>query len=319
MKWCAAVVICTLGASAVLEASPAKERRGSFKVPLWVEPKAEEQDLDLGPEDLNARVQGRPARVLSVSRPGDNLMALVVFDLTGDLELGDKAKEALIGQIQQLPERSYVGLLRSQDGLKVLLDPTKDRAAVASAVREVPVSGKAALLESVETMEGIADTILSKASIRVAVFYVTDSDVGNYREDFTNPVINWSDSHDLSRRFPEQLIHEKIAKMEARLAGSQAPLFIVHLNYRSDRLNEAYQNGLKRLAEVTGGSALFCRSIAEIPDATGKIFATIDSHYSVSLEMPERAGKSVEVQLELATSAGGDERNLSYRTHFVFK
>jgi hypothetical protein len=319
MRWPAVVVFCALGALLALAASSVKERRGSFKVPLWVEPKAEKQELNLGPKDLNARLQGEPAKVLAVSRPGDDLMVLVVFDLTEHLELADKAKDALVEQIEQLPERSYVGLLRSQDGLKVLLDPTRDRAALAAAIRNVPVSGKAGLLESVETMETIADSILSKASIRVAVFYVTDSDVGNYREDFTNPVINWSDSHDLSRRFPEQLIQEKIAKMEARLAGSQAPLFIVHLNYRSDRLNEAYQNGLKRLAEVTGGSAVFCRSIAEIPDSIGKTLATIDSHYSVSLEAPERAGKSVEVQLELAKSGNGNGRNLTYRTRFVFK
>jgi len=319
MRWPAVVVFCSLGALLALAASSVKERRGSFKVPLWVEPKAEKQELNLGPKDLNARLQGEPAKVLAVSRPGDDLMVLVVFDLTEYLELADKAKDALVERIEQLPERSYVGLLRSQDGLKVLLDPTRDRAALAAAIRNVPVSGKAGLLESVETMETIADSILSKASIRVAVFYVTDSDVGNYREDFTNPVINWSDSHDLSRRFPEQLIQEKIAKMEARLAGSQAPLFIVHLNYRSDRLNEAYQNGLKRLAEVTGGSAVFCRSIAEIPDSIGKTLATIDAHYSVSLEAPERAGKSVEVQLELAKSGNGNGRNLTYRTRFVFK
>ncbi len=132
-------------------------------------------------------------------------------------------------------------------------------------------------------------------------------------------MINYSDSHDLSRRFPEQLIQEKIAKMEANLAGRQAPLFIVHLDYRSGALNEAYQNGLKRLAEVTGGSAVICRSIAEIPESIQKMFATIDSHYSVSLEPPERTARSVEVQLGLAEPAGGNGRSLSYRTRFVFK
>jgi von Willebrand factor type A domain len=243
----------------------------------------------------------------------------VVFDLTESMELADRAKQALIERIEQLPEHSYVGIMRAQDGLRVLLDPTTDRKAVAAAIAEVPVSGKAGLLETVETIETIADSILSKAAIRVAVFYVTDSEVSNYREDFTNPVINSSDSHDLSRRFPEQLIQEKIAKMEANLAGRQAPLFIVHLDYRSDRLNEAYQNGLRRLAEVTGGSALVCRSVVEIPESIRNVFTTIDSHYSVSLLPPQRTAKSVAVELGLAETANGNGRSLSYRTRFVFK
>jgi hypothetical protein len=190
---------------------------------------------------------------------------------------------------------------------------------MAGAINDVPVSGKAGLLETVESIEIIADSILAKAAIRVAVVYITDSDVRNYREDFTNPVINESDSHDLSRSFPEQLIQEKIAKMEANLAGRQAPLFIVHLDYRSGRLHEAYQNGLQRLAAVTGGSAVFCRSVAEIPESINNMFSLIDSHYSVSLEPPERTAKSVIVELGLAEPEGASGRSLSYRTRFVFK
>jgi hypothetical protein len=166
-------------------------------------------------------------------------------------------------------------------------------------------------------METIADAILAKANVRVAVLYVTDSDVGNYREDFTNPVINSSDSGDLSRRFPEQLIQERIARVEANLAGRQAPLFIVHLNYRNDRLNEAYQVGLRRLSEITGGAAEFCRSVVEIPTAIQKSFELIASHYSVSLEVPDRSLKSVEIQLGLADGRGG--RSLNYRTRFALR
>jgi len=75
----------------------------------------------------------------------------------------------------------------------VLADPGTDRAAAVSAVRDLPVSGKAALLDCVETVTQLADSILAKTAVRVAVFYLTDSDPENYREDFTNPVINSSD------------------------------------------------------------------------------------------------------------------------------
>lgn len=319
MKRSPVLMCCLMFFCASLFAGSAKERRGAIKVSFWIEPKTQKQELALEPKHLSARLQGAPAKVLAVSRPGDDLLALLIFDLTESMELADKAKQALVERIKALPEHTYIGLLRAQDGLRVLLDPTKDREAMAGAIAQVPVSGKAGLIETVETVETIADSILSKASIRVAVFYITDSDVSNYREDFTNPVINSSDSHDLSRQFPEQLIQEKIAKMEANLAGRQAPLFIVHLDYRSGRLNEAYQNGLKRLAEVTGGSAVFCRSIVEIPESIQTMFSTIDSHYSVSLEPPERTSKSVAVELGLAEPSGANGRSLSYRPRFVFK
>ena len=82
---------------------------------------------------------------------------------------------------------------------------------------------------------------------------MTDSEVRNYREDFTNPVINSSDSRDLSRRFPEGLIRERISRVTTSLSRFQTPISIVHLRYSRDRLDEAYQNGLLQMAQLTGG------------------------------------------------------------------
>ena len=89
---------------------------------------------------------------------------------------------------------------------------------------------------------------------------------------------------------------------------------MVHLRYRSDRLGESYQNGLKQLAEVTGGSAIFCRSSEEIADAIHRAVALIASSYSVAVAVPERRSKSFEVRLD----AGG-KCNLTYRTRFVYE
>jgi hypothetical protein len=251
--------------------------------------------------------------VLAVQGPGEGLILLLVLDLAGDLAFIEPAKQALAAEIAKMPPNTWVGVLRAQDGLRVLTDPAPEREASLAAVREIGIAAKAGLLDTVETAEQIGDAMLSKARVRVAVLYVTDSDVQNYREDFTNPVINSSDAHDLGRRFPEGLVREKIAKLSARLNGRQAPLFIVHLRYRSDRLNEAYQSGLKELAQTAGGSAQFCRSDGEIPEAVRKTFETIASYYSVTLALPERAGGDVQVQLE--TEAG----NLTYRTRFLLK
>jgi hypothetical protein len=285
--------------------APPKLTQRQIRIPLWTD------GAGLAPADLTATLEGASSRVLAVKGPGDDLMILIVLDLVGDLSLVDAAKGSLVTAIGSLPGSATVGLLRAQDGLKVLLDPTGDRAALTRAITELPVSGHAGLLDTVETMGRLADSILARSSVRVAILYVTDGDVTNYREDFTNPVINSSDSHDLSRRFPESLILEKISKLDAGLSRQQAPLFIVHLRYRNDRLNEAYQNGLKQLAETTAGTALFCRSSAEIPDAIQKTLDQISSHYSVTLALPERASRNVQVQIE---SAG---RAMSYRTRFV--
>ena len=54
--------------------------------------------------------------------------------------------------------------------------------------------------------------MVRKTYVRSAVLYITDSNIYNYREDYTNPVINYSDRGDLSRRFPEGLVREQVLR-----------------------------------------------------------------------------------------------------------
>jgi hypothetical protein len=287
--------------------------RDVVRVPVWAVTKDPSQIQPLSPKAFSGKVDGEPAAVVAAHGPGDDLIVLVVLDLSEDIALADVAKTSLISAIEALPPKAEVALLRAQDGLHVLADPATDRAAISDAIRTVAVSGKAGFLDTVEVAARIADTMLSKAAVRVAVVYVTDSNVGNYREDFTNPVINSSDQHDLSRNFPEGLIREKISKLEANLAVFEAPLFVIHVAYRSDRLNEAYQTGLLQLASASGGSSAFCRSRAEIPDIVSSTFHTVAAHYSISLRLPERPPKVVQVQLEAAGHV------LTYRNRFVIQ
>src|ERR1039458_2941860 len=93
----------------------------------------------------------------------------------------------------------------------------------------------------------------------------------------------------------------------------QTPLFIADLNQRADRLNQAYHNGLKQLAETTGGAAFFSRSITEIPAALQKSFETVQSHYSLTLAVPEHASARLQIHL---TGPDG-ERLSSYRTRLL--
>jgi hypothetical protein len=294
-------------------AAPPHARVTQVRIPVWLDAPA---GRDVSTPDFHATIDGADARVLGVQCPDDDLIVLLVLDLSsGDLTLVDPAKEALAAEIRKLPQKSYVALLRAQDGLQVLLDPTSDHDAIAGAIGLQMLSGKTGLLATVDTAESIADSMLKKSAVRVAVLYVTDGDVRNYREDFTNPVINDSDSHDLSRRFPETLVLEKIAKLDAVLAAELAPLFIVDLNPRTDRLNEAYHNGLKQLAETTGGATFFSRSTTEIPEAIRKSFEVVASHYSVTLALPERVPAQLQIKLTMADSG----RPLNYRARIALR
>lgn len=294
-------------------AAPSRPRLTQIRIPVWLDAPA---GRELAAKDFQAAIDGAAARVLDVRCPDDDLILLLVLDLSsGDLTLVDPAKDTLVGAIRALPPTTYVGLLRAQDGLQVLLDPTADRDAIDASIGLQTLSGKTGLLATVDTIAGIADSMLKKSAARVAVLYVTDGDVRNYREDFTNPVINDSDAHDLSRRFPETLVREKIAKLDARLAALQAPVFIVDLNLYTDRLNEAYRNGLKELAETTGGAAFFSRSTTEIPEAIRKSFEVVASHYSLTLSLPEHVPARLQIRLAMPES----EHSLSYRTHIMMR
>ncbi len=285
-----------------------RARQNQIRVPVWPENGA---SLEAG--SIVAKVNGKPARILRLKGPSDDLLLLLILDLTNDLSEIDLARDALAATIAELPRNVYVGVMRAQEGLRVLVDPTNDRDAVIQAIRNLSVSGTPGLLETIETASELADSILKKAPVRLAVCYVTDSDVRDYREDFTNPVINWSDRGDLSRRFPEGLIKDRMSKLQAKLSSRSAPIFIVHLEYRSDRLNEAYQSGLLELAAITGGMARFCRTNSEIASAIEETLRTITAHYSLDLLVASRGGGSAEVTLE------SDAGPLRYRHRVYLK
>jgi hypothetical protein len=275
-------------------------------------PVAASEPLNAG--DITASVDTETtARIIRVRTPKDDLLLIVVLDVVGDLSVVDPARRALLEQFRDRAAKLKVALMRAQDGLNVMLDPTSDVPALEKSMMEMPVAGKAGFLETVETATHVADAIGAKTGVRVALLYITDSDVRNYRQDFTNPVINSSDSRDLSRRFPEGLVREEISKIKDALLRSQAPLFVVHLRYSNERLNEAYQSGVLDLANVTGGSAVFCRSNAEIPQAIAGMLATIAAQYHVTVQLPSNAPKMVNLSL---TSEGAP---LSHRTLYVFK
>lgn len=264
-------------------------------------------------KDLKAKAEGKDARITRIKGPADGLILLVVLDVTGDLTLVDAARAAMATEIEKLPPNIWLGVLRSQDGLRVVTDPTADRPAITTTIQQSPVSGRAGLLETIEPAERLATSLLRKTPVRTAILYITDSNIYNYREDYTNPVINMSDSRDLSRRFPEALIREKTAKLSATLAEGDVPVFVTHLAFLRDRLNDAYQTGLQQMAEATGGQAMFCRTQTDIAITITQAFEKIRTLWAIDVEIPQGTPKNFTMHL---SAEGAD---LQYRTRFSMR
>ncbi len=300
--------LCLTLAAVAAPASPAPAPSKIVRIPVRVN-SGKTPDAN----SFQATLDQKTAKVVGVLTPDDPQMLLVVLDLSGDLAVIDAAKAAVSAEIAKLPASTYVGLLRAQDGLAVLVDPTADRSLVTSAIAGLTVSGRPGLLEALEPVERLADSISQKAEVRVGVLFITDSNVREYREDFTNPVINSSDPHDLSRRFPEALIQEKISKLQTLFAQYRTPFHVVQLANHGDRLNEAYDNGLRQLVESMAGTMGLCRSQGEIAEQIDRAFHAVCSEYALLVALPGRAKDTVQVQV----SAG--DLPLMYRARLMVK
>ena len=308
-----AALITTLSlAGAPMTTAPPREV--FWSVPLWLEP----ADPSLALSDLSVSINNQPAKIAKLLNPDSDLLILISLDLTGDLAYVAPAKEALVAELNKLPTNAWVGLLNAQGGLSVLADPTGDRASIAELIHSLPISGKAGLLDTLEPVATLASDLLRKANVRVAVLYVTDSDVTNYREDLTNPVINSSDPHDLSRRFPDALIRERAARLERQLAHTAAPIFILHLQYRPSGLNQSYQNVLGTLAESTAGFATFCRSAGSIPDEMTTMMSYIRAAYFLKVELPTKPSLAFQLKIEWKNE-NKPEPHLAYRARILVK
>ncbi len=264
-------------------------------VPVW-RPSGDEQEWNLSA--FQAKVGSTEARIVDGRFTESPLLLFVAIDFSADLILTESAKEALANALRAAQPEVLTGLLRIPEQPMVVVDPTTNREQFIEALKTLPMSGRAGLFEMVEVIAGVTSPLVRRHPVRAAVLYLTDSEISNYREDYTNPVINRSDARDLSRRFPDALIREKVSTLTNNLQRSSVPIFVVHLNYRNDPLNEAYQTGLRRLAESTGGRGVFCRSIAEIPVAIGDMVNSIQAMGMLEVEVPASINGSFTLTLE---------------------
>ena len=247
----------------------------AFKTPVWADGPA---------RSFEAAIDGEPAVVGSVQTPDDKLILLLVFDTVNYPDRADLAQEAVIAKLTELGPDYFAGVMTAQDGLAVRQDPVRGRKRLRESLESIAVRGVPGLLDVVVEVSHLADQTLNAADIRLAVLFLTDGQIEDYRGDYTIPVVNPSDRRDLSRRFGGQLIQQRIRSIVDSLESAQAPLFFLHLARRYDDLNEVYQNGISEFASVTGGRALFSQGLHEIPALVGQILDEIAAHSVLTLE-----------------------------------
>ena len=133
--------------------------------------------------------------------------------------------------MKALGSQFWVGLISAQEHMEVMQEPTSDQSLLEQKIEELTQIGKAGLLESIQPISDLATGVLLNSEVRVAIIFITDSDIGNYRADYLNPPVNASDSRDLSRRFAGRALQEKISRMAD-----------AHGSHSSSRVYRAYRS-----------------------------------------------------------------------------
>lgn len=283
-----------------------------LKIPVWAEQEENAFWKDGKQQSFRIFLDGKETAIKSFQNPNSSSIVLVVFDTVSALARVDDARTALQQQLKELGSQYWVGLMKVHDGLSVLQEPTPDRQLLSEKIQAIQVNGKAGLLDSLEAISQMASAIMQKAAVRLSVLYVTDSGIGNYRADYLNPVINSSDSGDLSRRFSDRVIQERMSRLSQDLNQFTVPLYILHLDYRGDTLNLAYQSGLENIAVSSGGQAIFCRTRDEISSSLSSLMGRLRAGYVLTVDQPNTKRSAVKVHIEAKRADG---KSLPRLTH----
>lgn len=287
--------------------------KGLLKIPVWVGEDGDKFWLDGNRQSFKVFVEEKETPIKSFQTPRSSTILLVVFDTVADLARVDQARAALGQAIKTIGQNYWIGLLKAQDGLSVLQEPTADRAALTEKIQAIQVNGKAGLLDTLEPVSKLAAGMMQKANVRVAVLYVTDSGIGNYRADYLNPVVNSSDSGDLSRRFSDRAVQEQMSRQADALGEFTAPIFILHLSYRTDSMNLAYQSGLERIAAASGGLTLFSRTTDDVESLLKTMMTRIQSSYFLGIDHPTDKRRAIKLRVEAKKADGQSPGKIIHR------
>jgi hypothetical protein len=288
-----------------------------FKLPIWLGAPSEGNEVKLSASDLKITVGKSPVTVSALKEPESPALLFVAMDTVGDISNINQARKTVIEEVNALGSQLWVGLISAQEQMQVVQEPTADRLLLQQKIEDLVQIGKAGLLESIQPIADLATAVLLNSAVRVAIVFITDSDIGNYRADYLNPPVNASDSRDLSRRFAGRALQEKITRMAGLMARTQVPVFIVHIDPGLDPLNRSYHNGLKQLAEGTGGQCLLSKTSGDIALNIHEAFRWARSFYLAEFTL--RNDKSGFARIQIAPLAGEEGKALPPRLIYPAK
>jgi hypothetical protein len=283
-----------------------------LKFPVWVETADGQLWREGKAQSFKVFLEEKEVPLKSFQGPRNSTIILIVFDTVAELASVEQARTSLTEAIKNLGENYWLGLLRAQDSLVVLQEPTADRTLINEKIQAVQLGSKAGLLDTLTPVSRLATGILQKAGVRLCVLYVTDSGIANYRADYLNPVVNASDSGDLSRRFSDRVVQERLSRLAEELTSFTIPLFILHLAQRRDTLNLAYQSGLEHIAAQSGGQMVFCRTADEIKPSLETLLARIQATYFMGIEIPSAKRQSVRLRIKAQDEKGEPFANVTH-------
>ncbi len=318
-------IVLTLGLLAAFpsrnEKSPSSGRPQQLRIPIWVRDSSGEFQRGLAASDFRVYDGDTSLEVSGVDSPETPTLLFVALDTVGDIANIDHARAALKLEVRRLGSHYRVGLISAREQIAVLQDPTPDRKTLLQKLDTFSQIGKAGLLETILSIAEFSNGVLQRSRARVAVIFVTDSDIGNYRQDYLNPPVNYSDSRDLSRRFAGRALQEKISHMVSQMAGYQAPIFVVHIDPAQDPLNRAYQNGLKQLAESVEGQLLLSKAGIDIATMIQEAFRWASGFYVLNLTVPQNRRDVLKIRVHVAENpdGAGPSAHLTYSGRILLK
>jgi hypothetical protein len=303
----AILILASSGPAVGGKAKPTnKSKTVQFKLPIWLGGPSEVAEASLSASDLKVTVGKSPVTVSALKGPESPALLFVAFDTVGDIANINQARKTVVEEVNALSSQFWTGLISAQEQMQVFQEPTADRSLLQQKIEELTQIGKAGLLESIQSIADLATGVLMNSGVRVAVIFVTDSDIGNYRADYLNPPVNASDSRDLSRRFAGRALQEKISRIAGLMARTQVPVFIVHIDPGLDPLNRSYHNGLKQLAEGTGGQCLLSKTSGDIPLNIHEAFQWAKTFYLAEFSMESEKSGYLRIQTAPLAAAAGN-------------
>lgn len=284
-----------------------------YKIPVWVR-QGSQFVPGLRSDSFQITLGKKTLKNFQLQTPDSPTLLFIAFDTVGDVAPLMQVRETLSQELMQLPTNFRIGLLSAHENFGVIQDPTEDRELLRQKINDMALVGKAGLLETIQPLMEFSSQLLRRTHVRVAILLITDSDIGNYRTNYLNPVVNYSDTRDLSLRFPGRALQEKIARMTSSLSAFPVPCLIVHIDPGPDPLNKIYQDGLRQLAEALGGQLFLSKTASDIPVMLREALDWIKGFYILSFDGSEEKRGLVKIRI----GAPGTAKSTATAEHYYY-